>query len=112
MRIFVVSDIHGNLAALKAVLAAASGEYDRVWSCGDTVGYSPKPNECLERLKALDAVAMAGNHEKATIGDRSLDAFNQAAVARWTMDHLSPVMAKYIRQMPACTEDAGATLAH
>ncbi len=114
MRILVISDIHGNLAALEAVLTAASGEYDRIWSLGDAVGYGPKPNECLERLKALDAVAIAGNHEKMAIGEISLDEFNPvaAAAARWTIDHLSPEMAEYLRQMPTRTEDAGATLVH
>ena len=45
MRVLVVSDIHSNLVALDAVLAA-SGEVDAVWNIGDTIGYVPKPREC------------------------------------------------------------------
>ena len=47
MRVAVISDIHGNLHALEAVLEAIDGEApDEVWCLGDLVGYGPRPNEC------------------------------------------------------------------
>ena len=47
MRVAVVSDIHSNLVALEAVLAAIDEDApDELWCLGDLVGYGPKPNEC------------------------------------------------------------------
>ena len=43
MRYLVISDIHANLEALEATLAAA-GEHDRVLVLGDLVGYGADPN--------------------------------------------------------------------
>lgn len=60
-RIAIISDIHGNLPALEAVLAeVAALEVDRVVSCGDVIA-GPFPRECLERLLRLDAVFVRGN---------------------------------------------------
>lgn len=47
MRIVVVSDIHSNITALETVLAAA-GRYDALWCLGDTIGYGPAPNQCMQ----------------------------------------------------------------
>ena len=44
MRALVISDIHSNLPALQAVLAAAPKQ-DEVWNLGDIVGYGANPNE-------------------------------------------------------------------
>jgi predicted phosphodiesterase len=63
VRILVISDIHSNLAALEAVLAAC-GEMDGVWNVGDTIGYGPKPRECLDRMVDLYAnPVLVGNHD-------------------------------------------------
>jgi len=47
MRALILSDIHGNLHALEAVLAAAQtppvGGFDRLWNLGDMVGYGARP---------------------------------------------------------------------
>ena len=45
-RILVISDIHGNLEALEAVLDDA-GTVDQTWCLGDIAGYGPQPNECI-----------------------------------------------------------------
>ena len=115
MRILILADIHANLAALEAVLkAAAGGGSDRVWVLGDSVGYGPQPNECLARVRDLGAVAVAGNHEKAVVGEIGLGEFNPfaAAAARWTINALSPENAAYIRQMPVRAVEQGVTLVH
>ena len=45
MKVLVISDIHGNLAALETVLKDAQGRgYDEIWCLGDVVGYGPDPN--------------------------------------------------------------------
>ena len=52
MRALILSDIHGNLEALKAVLAAA-GEWDALWNLGDMVGYGASPTRCWTCIRPL-----------------------------------------------------------
>jgi predicted phosphodiesterase len=62
--IAVLSDIHGNLPALQAVLRAASSlGCNRVISLGDVVGYYAQPGQCIDLLKAHDATNIMGNHD-------------------------------------------------
>lgn len=53
---------------------------------GDAVGYGPQPNECLARLRELDALVVQGNHELAALGQISTVDFNSMAAAaiEWT----------------------------
>lgn len=55
MRLAVLSDIHGNLLALEAVLAdlEALGGADLTWCLGDLAAFGPRPAECIRRIKAL-----------------------------------------------------------
>lgn len=55
MRLAVISDIHGNLTALEAVLAdlAAAGGADLTWCLGDLAAFGPRPSECVQRIRAL-----------------------------------------------------------
>lgn len=77
MRILIVSDIHSNIVALETVLAAA-GDFDGIWCLGDTIGYGPRPNECVAYMK--DATyAISGNHDLACIGKIDLEDFNPDA---------------------------------
>ena len=62
--IAVLSDIHGNLPALKKVLhAAAALGCDRIISLGDVAGYYAQPGECIDLLRAHDAINIMGNHD-------------------------------------------------
>ena len=64
MRILVISDVHGNLPALEAVLGAARG-YDEVIVLGDLVDYGPWPGEAIDRVRSLGARVVRGNHDHA-----------------------------------------------
>jgi predicted phosphodiesterase len=65
MRIAFVSDIHGNLPALDAVIAQiAAARVDCVVNLGDIVSGPLWPRETAARLMALDWLTMAGNHER------------------------------------------------
>src|SRR5919205_112129 len=64
MRVAVVSDIHGNLHALRAVLDAVAGEeVDALWCLGDLVGYGPRPNECCAEVERTAQICLVGNHD-------------------------------------------------
>ncbi len=87
MRIAVISDIHANLHALEAVLAAIEAEHvDEIWCLGDTVGYGPRPNECVALVRERTSICLAGNHDLVVLGriDRSAFAGEAAAAADWT----------------------------
>ncbi len=79
MRTLIISDIHSNLTALKAVLNDAR-PFDRVWCLGDIVGYGPDPNECISTVKELSLLkCVKGNHDAAIIGDINIAGFNYQA---------------------------------
>jgi predicted phosphodiesterase len=70
MRLAVLSDIHGNLAALDAVLAdlERAGGADRIWILGDLCAFGPRPTECLHRVRDLAAgEAIRGNTDRYVI---------------------------------------------
>jgi putative phosphoesterase len=64
LRALILSDIHSNLPAFKAVLEDA-GPVDYIFSAGDIVGYGPWPNECIDLSKELGFNSVAGNHDDA-----------------------------------------------
>ncbi len=64
MRLLIISDVHGNLAALEAVLAAEP-RFDRVVFAGDAVDYGPDPAGCLRALSGLHPIRVRGNHDNA-----------------------------------------------
>lgn len=72
MRILVVSDIHGNFDALKAVLADA-GDYDTVICAGDITGYGAYPSECVHQARVAGFYTVRGNHDDAIGGIASLE---------------------------------------
>lgn len=113
MRIAVVSDIHANLAALDAVLQHA-GPVDGVWCLGDTVGYGPQPEECIARLRSLDALWVAGNHERAATGAMTTEDFNAnaAAAALWTRERLGGEDKAFLDALPETAIEGDFTLVH
>jgi predicted phosphodiesterase len=114
VRIAVVSDVHSNIVALDAVLAA-TGTVDAVWHLGDVVGYGPEPDAVVERLAGINAVGVRGNHDTATAVDSSvLDWFNPEArsAAEWTARVISDATRDWLRSLPERRIEAGTTLVH
>jgi diadenosine tetraphosphatase ApaH/serine/threonine PP2A family protein phosphatase len=114
MKVLLVSDVHANLVALEAVLADAA-EVDALWNIGDTIGYGPRPRECLDLM--VDRLAnpvLVGNHDLACIGDVDLAEFNPVAqiASRWTALQLGMDHRSYLKNLPAMTTAEGYTLAH
>src|ERR1039458_7182234 len=91
MRALILSDIHANIEALNAVLAAA-GEWDVLWNLGDMVGYGGSPNEVLNKIRPLATLTVRGNHDRVCSGLSSSLAFNPTAraAAKWTLEAVNP----------------------
>jgi predicted phosphodiesterase len=102
MRYLILSDIHANLTAMDASLEAAKGRWEKVVCLGDVVGYGPDPNEVIDKIRALDAVTIRGNHDKAGSGLADADDFNPVArsVALWTREQLSPGNREWLVNLP------------
>jgi predicted phosphodiesterase len=116
VRVAIVSDIHSNLAAFRAILehAASGGTVDAIWCLGDIVGYGPQPNECIALLRGHEHLAVAGNHDLAACGRMGVEEFNEAAasVALWTGEQLSKAARTYLRDLPPVVTDGDFTMVH
>ena len=117
-RLAVLSDIHGNLLALEAVLAdiAARGASDATWVLGDLVAFCPWPSETLARLRALPDVAfLQGNTDRYLVTGRRPVALVRSpddwasmpetlagrdANFRWTVERLSYADYEFLRDLP------------
>ena len=100
MRALVLSDIHGNLQALQAVLSAAETlGFDQLWNLGDAVGYGANPNEVIALLRERAAVNVRGNHDRVCAGLTSSAGFNPVAAeaARWTHETLTETNLEWLR---------------
>lgn len=113
MRVAVLSDIHANLVALDAVLAAA-GSVDAIWHLGDVVGYGPEPDGVVDRLRSVGAVGVAGNHDLAALGGSEIDWFNPDARAaiEWTIGRISDSTKAWLRALPTSRHEGDASLVH
>ncbi len=113
MRIAVLSDIHSNLAALDAVLAAA-GPVDGIWQLGDIVGYGPEPDAVVARLREVGAIGVRGNHDAAACGGSEIDWFNPDAkrAMEWTRAAISADSVAWLQTLPDRLSVSGADLVH
>ncbi|HEX6986222.1 MAG TPA: metallophosphoesterase family protein [Planctomycetaceae bacterium] len=74
----IVSDIHGNLEALRAVLADIDRQGIKdIYCLGDIVGYGPNPAECIDLVRDRCKVTLLGNHDQAALFDP--EGFNAGA---------------------------------
>lgn len=105
MRYLVISDIHANLEAYEAVMAAAGTlNYEKVLVLGDLVGYGADPNAICEKVRALGPEALIrGNHDKVGSGIESPEGFNAVArnAIRWTFENLTNENRDWLAELPA-----------
>ncbi|MBV9763927.1 MAG: metallophosphoesterase family protein [Acidobacteriaceae bacterium] len=101
MQFLILSDLHANWHALKAVLADAKDKYEQIICCGDLVGYNPHPARVLAWTREHCATVIRGNHDKVVAGIEDLEWFNDVAqaAARWTIDNLNAEELGYLRDL-------------
>jgi diadenosine tetraphosphatase ApaH/serine/threonine PP2A family protein phosphatase len=115
MRVAVVSDIHANLHALDAVLAAVDADpVDAIWCLGDIVGYGPRPNECCDLVRERASLSLCGNHDLAVTGALDLGDFSgdAAVAARWTRDVLRAEALAWLKGLEPSAHAEGVSLFH
>jgi predicted phosphodiesterase len=114
-RIAILSDVHGNLPALRATVEdARAAEVDAIWCLGDLVGYGASPDECVALAQAECDVVLAGNHDLAVVGEISLSDFSPAAAAaaRWTREHAARETLAWLETLSPVAEDHEIGLYH
>jgi len=115
VRVAVVSDIHGNLAALEAVLAAIDASTpDEIWCLGDIVGYGARPNECCAIVRERATVCLGGNHDLAVRGTIDLRDFSGDAgvAAAWTKGVMDAGSLAFLQTLDARATAHGIALYH
>ena len=115
MHLAIISDIHGNLPALEAVLAEVDAiTPDEVWCLGDVVGYGAEPNECTELVRERCSLSLAGNHDLAVLDAIDISSFSPAAAeaAQWTQAQLTDEAREYLGGLHAADETRDVALYH
>ena len=103
MRIALISDIHGNLVALDAVLMDINREQvDQIVCLGDVATIGPQPRQVVARLGSLDLLAIAGNHESYLLNPEFTDEERDALpwlgeAVDWSIAQLSQADFDYLR---------------
>lgn len=111
MRYALLSDIHANLPALRAVLADIDGRanIDAIYHLGDLTGYAPWPNEVVDLLRERRIPGIAGNYDSTVATDYKhcgcrADSPREEELSHlsyeWTRSHVTPETKKYLASLP------------
>lgn len=88
MKLAILSDIHGNLEALTAVLADIDAQgIDTIYCLGDIIGYGPNPRECVDRAMTFDKCVL-GNHDQGALFDPEGFSSGAERAIFWTRQQL------------------------
>lgn len=113
----LLSDIHGNLLALEAVLEdLGTWPVQSVFCLGDIVGYGPDPGECVRRIRTLAEHTVMGNHEMMMLmlAWRTLSDLGPELTPslRRALDQLSPEDLEWVSSLPIGVEMESFALIH
>lgn len=110
MKIAFISDIHGNIDALKAVLANIEKQgIEQIYCVGDLVGYAPFPNEVIDLIQEKDIPTVMGNYDDGVGYDRFIcgcDYKDEKAQQLgeqsilWTKKHTTEENKEFLRNLP------------
>lgn len=111
----ILSDIHSNLEALRAVLEAAdSAGADDIVCLGDVVGYGADPVEVIALVRERASAAVIGNHDVAAIERGAEDGMNEwaRAAAVWTREQLDADAVEFLSALTLTATAGNALLVH
>ena len=111
MRYALISDIHANLPALRAVLddIDARKDVDAVYHLGDLTGYAPWPNEVVSLLREREIPGVAGNYDSTVAtdykhcgcrADTPRDEELSHLSFEWTRAHVTSATKQYLGSLP------------
>lgn len=121
MKRAILSDIHGNLEALEAVLAdIRTLGVDQIFCLGDVVGYGPNPGECVDAAAAFQ-ITVLGNHDQGALFDPEGFSSGAERAIFWTRRQLEvqagqPELAQrrlgFLCDLPRCHRDGDLLFVH
>jgi predicted phosphodiesterase len=103
LRLAIISDIHGNMEAMRNVLADIDTLHiDDIVCLGDCIGYGPDPEAVITEIRRRQIPTIMGNHEQAVCNPHQLEWFNPLAQKslRMTLSMLSEPSMDFIRHLP------------
>jgi diadenosine tetraphosphatase ApaH/serine/threonine PP2A family protein phosphatase len=115
MRIGILGDVHGNMEALTAVVAALRTDGVDEWvQVGDIVGYGPEPSACIDLIRDLPCKVCLGNHDAAVLGLLDTAYFNNFArtAIYWTRQQLRASDLEYLRALQLVVREPDYTVVH
>lgn len=115
MKYAVLSDVHGNLEALTAVLEdLEKGSVHRTIFLGDAIGYGADPKDCLNLIGKKSNLMILGNHDNAIATGTGLEDLNQDAsfAAKWTAGILNDHDKDRLKKLPLEQIDTGIHFVH
>ena len=115
MRIALLSDVHGNLPAFRAVLEDVDSQApDAIWCLGDLVGYGAEPDGCVALARERCDLSLAGNHDLVVTGAIPIADFSQgaAAAARWTQETIGEETLAYLKGLAPSDPEREPALYH
>lgn len=113
----IISDIHGNLEALQAVLEYLESykkQIDKIICLGDIVGYGADPGECIRITREISDVILAGNHDFAVCEQTSVEDFNHYAkeAVLWSRDALNEEELDFLKKLPLIYREKSTDFVH
>jgi len=104
-KIAFISDIHGNIEALTAILAKIKeSACDKIYCLGDIVGYGPNPDECISLIRELEIESVMGNHDEyvTLLMDPRVERLREEVreAIYWTQGHLSMDDLRWLSNRP------------
>ncbi len=115
MRIAVISDIHGNIHALEAILEDVKSQgVDEIIIAGDTVNIHPNSRKCFELVMSLGCVVLQGNHEEYVYSVGSTETLHQERFqsVRWTQAQFSQTDLEMMRTLPRVLHRSDLLITH
>ncbi len=115
MKYGLMADIHGNLEALEVILDNFKKQaVDKILCVGDLVGYGASPDACIDKVRDLSVVCVAGNHDRAVLKKTDVDYFNPQAkeAVLWTEKKLEKKNKKFLESLPLLIEENNFQLVH